>query len=261
MKKTYFISGDIHSFFEFWKESLDKKGFDINNDSHILVVLGDLFDRGRESKECLDFVTSLPKERTVLIRGNHETLLEDLLKLERGVGYYDYTNGTVQTIIDLSANHELCDLSTDTENVVKNEKLKEYYSRLVWFFEPDKHNVFCHGWLPIKDYTLDEEELEVAGDNECYIPNNWRTLPELEWNRASWRNGMALWDEGARLEDVTIWCGHWHTSWGHYHLHAEGSEWGDDAIFDPFIDEGIVALDGCTAYTHQVNVMTLEVDE
>ena len=258
--KKYFIAGDIHSFFSFWKEELDKKGFDINNDSHILVVLGDLFDRGRESKECLDFVTSLPKERTVIIRGNHETLLEDLLKFERGIGYYDYTNGTIQTILDLSTKEYLGDLHEDIVDVANNEKIKEYYSRLVWFYEPDDHNVFCHGWLPIKDYTLDEEELAIAGDAECYIPNNWKTLPTKEWDRASWRNGMALWDEGARLEGKTIWCGHWHTSWGHYHLHAEGSEWEDDAIFDPFIDEGIVALDGCTAYTHQVNVLTLEVE-
>lgn len=259
--KKYFIAGDIHSFFEFWKEALDEKGFDVNNDSHILVVLGDLFDRGRESKECLDFVVSLPKERTVLIRGNHETLLEDLLESKRGVSYYDYTNGTVQTILDLSTKSGLVDLFEDIVDVSNNEKLKEYYSRLVWFYEPDEHNVFCHGWLPIMDYTLDEEELAVADDDLCYIPHNWRTFPEKEWDKASWRNGMALWDEGARLEGTTIWCGHWHTSWGHYHLHAAGSEFGDDACFDPFVDEGIVALDGCTAYSHQVNVMTLEVDE
>lgn len=258
--KKYFIAGDIHSFYDFWKKSLEEKGFDINNSEHIIVVLGDLLDRGRQSQECLDFVLSLPEERTVLIRGNHETLLEDLLENRRDVSYYDYTNGTIQTILDLSPNHNLISIYEDVASVYNNEKIREYYSRLKNFYMPDERNVFCHGWLPVKDYTLDDEDIAVAGDDEVYIPNNWKTLPQREWERATWYNGMDMWAKGARLENVTIWCGHWHTSWGHSKLHNYGTEWGDDAYFQPFEDFGIMAMDGCTAYTQQVNVEVLEVE-
>lgn len=37
--KKYFISSDIHSFFSIWMNSLKSKGFDINNENHIVVVL------------------------------------------------------------------------------------------------------------------------------------------------------------------------------------------------------------------------------
>lgn len=255
--KKYFISADIHSFYSVWKATLDDSGFDVDDDSHILVVLGDLFDRGPESVECLDFVTSLPKERTILIRGNHEDLLWELLNHEREPMSHDVHNGTLRTIDTLCGGCAPYDV--EIELVMQNPKVRDYFSRLVYWFAPDDKNVFCHGWLPINDYTLDEEELLACDGKEVYIPNNWKTLPEHRWRIAAWYNGMDTWNKGAKLDGVTIWCGHWHTSWGHSKLHKLGTEWGDDACFDPFIDEGIVALDGCTAYSHQVNVVTLEV--
>ena len=47
--KKYFVCSDIHGFYKEWMSSLDEVGFDINNNEHILIVLGDIFDRGRES--------------------------------------------------------------------------------------------------------------------------------------------------------------------------------------------------------------------
>ena len=49
--KKYFIFSDTHSFFTILKKELDRKGFDVNNKNHILILCGDLFDRGNESKE------------------------------------------------------------------------------------------------------------------------------------------------------------------------------------------------------------------
>ena len=86
---------------------------------------------------------------------------------------------------------------------------------------------------------------------------------------------MDAWNQGVRVTvdndtaDKTIYCGHWHTSWGHHFLHNYGREFIDDeetfywdeedgkeppfACFDSFIDKGIVALDGCTALSGKVN--------
>ena len=51
--KKLFIFGDPHSFFDILMNALDKKGYDRNDPDHILVSLGDLCDRGEQSKEIL----------------------------------------------------------------------------------------------------------------------------------------------------------------------------------------------------------------
>ena len=74
---TYYIVADVHGFFDILKEALDNAGFDKNNPGHIFVSLGDLLDRGKQPRECLQFVNSL--ERKILIRGNHEDLMEEMI--------------------------------------------------------------------------------------------------------------------------------------------------------------------------------------
>lgn len=69
------------------------------------------------------------------------------------------------------------------------------------------------------------------------------------------------------MEGKTVVCGHWHTSYGHSKLHSDGVEFPNKysanpehryANFDPFVDNGIIALDGCTALTDKVNCVVLE---
>ena len=55
----------------------------------------------------------------------------------------------------------------------------------------------------------------------------------------------------------TIVCGHFHTSWGH-HRKDKSPEWGKGANFEPYYSDGIIAIDGCTAYTGKVNILVLE---
>ena len=110
--KKYFIVSDVHSYFTELMCSLNKEGFNINDNNHILVVNGDLFDRGNESKQLLEFVKSLG-DRFIYIRGNHEDLLQDLytdIMSERPISNHHYSNGTVKTICDL------CDLTNSDFN-------------------------------------------------------------------------------------------------------------------------------------------------
>ena len=102
-------------------------------------------------------------------------------------------------------------------------------------------------------------------DEYSKIYPNWRddidTVERDEyWEKARWINGMLAWAQAMRIEGKTMVCGHWHTSWGHAHIHGTCPEWGPTANFSMFKDKGIIALDGCTAYTGKVNVYVLEVD-
>lgn len=43
--KKYFVASDIHSFYTPFIKELNKTGFDLNNEEHILIICGDLFDK------------------------------------------------------------------------------------------------------------------------------------------------------------------------------------------------------------------------
>ena len=97
----YFCSSDIHSFYSCWKTALDNSGFDINNSEHKVIICGDLFDRGNEACECLEFVKTLAEQnRLIYIRGNHEDLLAQAVNqlLNSSVSPHHFSNGTIKTI-------------------------------------------------------------------------------------------------------------------------------------------------------------------
>ena len=75
----YFVSADIHGFFDEWMSALKKNDFDIDNQQHKIVVCGDLFDRGRQPKQIIDFVLA-HKNKIILIKGNHEYLIEEMIE-------------------------------------------------------------------------------------------------------------------------------------------------------------------------------------
>ena len=96
------------------------------------------------------------------------------------------------------------------------------------------------------------------------LMKNWR---DGDWKSARWINSLDAWNQGIKVDGKTIYCGHWHTSWGHSKLHKIGSEWDNKystnsehkkAHFEPFCDDGICAIDACTAYSHKVNVVIVE---
>ena len=238
----YFVISDIHSFFDEMIKALDDAGFDKNNVEHTLISCGDLLDRGDKSTETLQYINSLP--RKILIRGNHEDLLEDCIA-RREFWSHDLHNGTAKTIMNLCSleeeyiffneNYRIC-----FDKIKRNKELNLYLKSLHDYVEIGDY-IFVHGWIP---------SMELSPNN------NWRLG---DWERARWLNGMEKWYQGATLEGKTIVCGHFHTSWGHSRLRRDGSEFGNDANFTPFIGDGICAIDACTAFSGKVNCVILEI--
>lgn len=247
----YFCSGDIHSFYSVWMLALQSKGFDINNPDHVVIICGDLFDRGDESVSCIKFVEKLLTEgRMIYVRGNHEDLLFDCIKdLTRAsdISVHHISNGTLKTLADLmgcSVYDLLCQCYDRDifESTVKNVTNLISNNTVDYFEMGDK--IFVHGWVP----TTDNE------NNYEMVHENWR---EGDWAHARWECGFDAWKRNLIPKGKTIVCGHWHTSYGWSKFRGR-SEWGPDAEFTPFIDEGIVAVDACTAYTNMVNVVTFD---
>ena len=95
LKKKLFVVSDIHGHCTLLKEALKNAGFDSENEAHLLICLGDYFDRGDENKEVLKFFERL--KHKVLLMGNHEELLLKLLETGKLLPH-NYINGTVKTL-------------------------------------------------------------------------------------------------------------------------------------------------------------------
>lgn len=98
----YFVISDIHSHFKETREALNEAGFEVNNKDHMLIVNGDVYDRGKQSQEIRDFLDSVNNK--TLIFGNHELLM--LEAINRGHFLrHDVSNGTLDAAIQLSGGY------------------------------------------------------------------------------------------------------------------------------------------------------------
>ena len=288
MKKYFFIS-DIHSFFTEMIDALHKNGFDENNHDHILVVLGDVFDRGFETKKVFLFLHSLPKERLILIRGNHESLYRDLM-LKSFPDSYDFSNGTVRTFCDIAGfNEEVLSGSywwkkaylEDKEPWEYTHMIQEYWNQIVdivsmsdvtkwiesddWvnYFETDKY-IFVHSWIPaatrpaISNYDYPQKEYDYK--EEYGYREDWRYATDSEWQDASWGCPWKKAKEDWNKTGKTIVCGHWHTSDFFNHLTKRHKNKYDCPLFKSKRYK-LIGLDACTAVSGKVNVLVLNEDE
>ena len=246
-----FCCSDLHSFYTATKTALDKAGFDPNNPEHWLVACGDCFDRGNESEELLHYLMSL--ERKILVKGNHDLLLEDCCMREFPYSY-DISNGTVRTINDIGGAGEGYPFDRCCQNTLN--RTAAYQDCLLNYLETENY-IFVHSWIPLK--CLDTLPNHYVKDRQFEYDPEWRNAKSSAWEQAMWGNPFVLAKQGFNKTGKTIVFGHWHCSAGW--ASDEGrSEFGDDAKWDPYINETqkIIGIDTCTAHTGTVNVLILE---
>ena len=224
----FFVTSDIHSFYTKLIEALNAAGFDENNENHYLVVCGDCFDRGPESKEVLEYLQRL--QRKILIKGNHEYMLVDCCK--RGYAMsYDKPNGTLDTIVNIGDGDTIAERCKTTL-----DKVAPLLDTMVNYFETENY-IFVHSWIPVwlKD---------------------WRKASQMSWYDAVWANPFEAIYHGL-LPDKTIVFGH--CSCSQAWADAEGrTRYGDDAKFDPYYGDGYIAIDALTYYSGQKNVIVID---
>lgn len=234
----YFVTADPHGFTTILKRDLASAGFEPGNKGHKLIICGDIFDRGDEPVEMLDFLKSL-KDQFIFIRGNHEDLLFDCVKEYRRNGstgdvdhIHHISNGTIKTVVSLDEAKKL------------NEALLFIEMNAINYFET-KNFIFVHGWLPETDYSK-------AGHDE--------------WYQTRWKNGLK---ESINYNgDKTVVCGHWHCGWANLNLNHEDTSvyegTVDPSYFEfllsnhPYMGKNVIGLDACTVLTRKVNIFTFE---
>lgn len=287
--KKYFVVSDIHSFWEEFKKALLDNGFDVNNPEHTLIVCGDLFDRGPDTLQVYQFIKSLPKERRILIRGNHEYLLKELVERKK-VCYHDISNGTVRTLLALNGYNysyeeiyynlvyatyeQLFDEEEPFENKLKrcytSKKTKEV---LKWIFSDEWCNyyeldnyIFTHAFIPVNKPEKEDMYNPIYA-NLSYNPD-WRNSSDKDFEDATWGCPYKLFDSKLFNEEANnnkiLVVGHWHAS--DFHLHYETTEYYTKEYekienCTPYIGKNIIAIDACTAYSCFCNIIILEETE
>lgn len=254
----YYVVADPHGFYDEMRLALEEKGFFTDEEPHKLIICGDLFDRGGQARELLDFVLELiEKDQIILIRGNHEDLMLDLLDRWSCESYLEenhHTNGTVSTVLQLTETDPV-QLVWKPENVERSMKtnplIKKIIPAMLDYYETS-HFVFVHGWIPCTTIKLDYFRRDYV-----YI-ENWRNASSSQWDRARWENGMELAHYGIVEPGKTIVCGHWHCSFGHANYEGKGGEFDNNPDFTPYYGDGIIALDACTSFSRKVNCIVIQ---
>ena len=198
----------------------------------------------------------------IYVLGNHEELLIDCLQqISRGDVFeiasgmsHHYSNKTWHTLLqisDMSENEAYRNPNELVRRVMNSPLYRKLLRECVDYYETPNY-VFVHGWIPCHTegyrpyirYTFDPD---------------WRKADEMSWRKARWFNGMELaCKHRMTLKDKTVVCGHYHTSYGHAHIECNSPEWGEGADFSPFVADGIIALDACTAYSERINCLVIE---
>lgn len=250
----YFITSDVHGFFDEPMVALNSKEFDVNNSEHKLIVLGDLFDRGQDNRKVYEFVKSLG-DRFIYVRGNHEDLLGECVReivSGREVSEHHWHNRTVDTIAEFTQMNTNVFRGFVRWESVNQTTLEVMKPILDWIDEKSvdcyelDDNVFVHGWIP------------------STFRKNWT---KENWQRARWYNGMKMWKNGYCLEDKIIWCGHWCCSYGWSKIRQKYKEFPQknrkewEKSFQPFVDDGIIALDSCVSYSGFLNCVVYDEED
>ena len=239
MGKRYIFISDVHGEYDKMILSLNAVNFDKNKD--VLVSLGDLFDRGPDSKKVLEFVMSCPKR--ILIWGNHDLRLQELVD---GAHYnkYDRMNGVPDTVRSFLGEN-ISDWAIPAalfrfSHCETIKLLRKYFKECVFAAEWD-NLIATHAWLP-----------HISSSTEVLL--SWRNIKSKEvWTEATWSDTERIFKYNSCYPNKPLIVGHWHAwrlaiSCGEHRM----KDVGDGIDCSTFISPNgkLIAIDGCANYEY-----------
>lgn len=248
--KKYFIASDIHSFFNEFKSALSLAGYNKKNKEHILILNGDLFDRGEQTIRLFKFLRNIPKSRLILVKGNHEELFDSLLEKDYPDDY-DFSNGTVKTFChianidndsDIDIEYELRyaytysvgmyggwddgdkrvtsygqELWNKIKKAVSESPLYAWMKKANWhdWYELNNKFIITHSFIPLTN--LDGLPGYYTRNRRFEYRASWRKdATQEELSDAKWGCPWQLYNKGYFAEEEAkgkiLVCGHWHVS-------------------------------------------------
>jgi len=235
----YFVVSDIHGHDALFEKALADAGYDPENPRHVVIILGDCFDRGSENRKVLRRIESLP--RKILVRGNHEDMLAKVLETRR-IDRTDIYNGVTETVAEFFGEDNIGREGQIRMGRTVRDRLIRFLSSAVDYVATD-HYLFVHGWVPL-DRRGEETEPYTDLDGATY--EDWQEARFLGWHRALAAGLMPG-------TDKMLVCGHRTAAFG---AQFDPSRSPDDST--PFYYEGMIAIDALTVRSGRVNVIVLE---
>lgn len=240
MARKLFVVSDVHGHASELKKALDGAGFEAENQNHVFVSCGDLFDRGNENADVYEFVKGL--ERKILIKGNHEDILYKVLTCT-SMTEEAVLNGTDMTVAQIFGEKAVDENGYFHKDLYqeKANDLLAFLDSMLNYYKTEKY-VFTHGWLPI-----------IFEGRYPKIDPLWRTASEEDWKESRWLEWQQLYSVKATLDGKTIVCGHRPARLGYMFDDRREPD-----CNEPFYGEGMLAIDAHTVRSGFVNVLVIE---
>lgn len=273
---TWYVVSDIHSFATELKLALKSAGFDRNDPTKGLIVLGDIFDRGNETIEVYKYLSTLPKYRCILIRGNHEHLFAALLK-KSCFESHDLSNHTVDTFCHI-AHRDINDLHCgdvswkEITDFVKSSKIWAWLNSKQWvnYFELGPY-IFTHSFIPVRIQEKYKQALSIYSPYDLSgkafeYREDWRNATNYEWEDATWSDPVdyykaGLFEEESKKGKILV-VGHWHVS--DFWKRIANIKSYDQPITDIYYSQDFIGLDcgvfrePMGGYYHPQNVLVID---
>lgn len=234
----YFVISDIHAYYNAMITALNNAGYNKENPNHHLLVLGDLFDRGNQAVEVLEYLYPLTmEEKATVILGNHDSFLLDFLGGDyQKAGFNIRYNGFGKTLRQLSGK---------TPNDSNYEKIHNIIDNRF----PDLHN-----WLNQFPYYLE------IGD--YVFVHGGIDGSKLDWRTMSSRHDF-IWSREINLPNIpekTVVAGHHRVATirintSNYELLFLHSP----EYFDILREEGKILIDRFVEVSEEINVLVLDI--
>ena len=253
MKKIYAVS-DIHGYYDVLISELQEAGYNENDSNHLLIVLGDCFDRGVDSVAIYEYLKRLTDEnKAIVIRGNHEEMFENYLNGNDIIPFNYMWNGTNATLDDFTHRTNsfiswcMLDKQIPSPNyndfaewikIARDEINKEYPELLSWinerpYFYETKNYIFTHGMI----------------NGSC---PNWKLPPE-GWREWTWAKPKDFFNPIINT-DKTVVVGHINCGT----LRQVANDGFEDIPAYTRKDGRVIGLDTCTTLTKKINVLVIE---
>lgn len=263
----YFIFSDVHGEYEALIQSLEEAGYDSSQENHILVSLGDNFDRGPASKQVWEF---LKRRKAICVKGNHDAMFQEYL--EKGMDgefvlFNILHNGlgkTIESFAGLKSDQPLSidDLNKIRHKIIGNYNVLEWIKKMPLYFETDTM-VFVHAGIDPKlgdwKQTSEDYMLWDIEDSHKSCPNVLNKIVVTGHHHAFRVRERGINECGdSNINSIFFQTNSSYDDGTGERHSCRIKTYGNTDENRPYVNGNKICIDGCTNLTKKVNVIVIE---
>lgn len=210
---TIFVVPDIHGEYEKLLKLMGKIHKERKQEDKI-VFLGDYIDRGKRSKDVVNYIFDLKSndDNVILLRGNHDDEFYNIIENVDHLNIYQIewlSRYCLETLNSYGVSTETIKYSGINENL--KEVLKIIKNQLKKFKESEEYRKFKILMVNCQNYHKEGNYIFTHSGGVHWKPINEQTLDQLLWSR----------DFQKRKDGFTHVCGHTPTISGEVEEHND----------------------------------------